>query len=234
MVSQLHLSTDNKASSALLTFIQSVKEYGVPSRIRLDKGSEFNHVEYLINIFNGENRGSVIRGRSVHNQRIEGLWRDVFSKVLMKFYNLFNHMEKCNVLDILDPVNMFRLQYVFAPRIQNALQQWSFAHNHHPVRTEKNKTPLQLWYAASLNFSQENSTAMNNLFRLNIEEMNDTINHILKRYNLEEPDDIKVVVPRYEAPLTPQQLEELKRENNPLQNSNSEGIDILWNDSSIY
>ena len=144
LISQLHLSTDNKASSALLTFIKSVKEYGIPSRIRLDHGSEFNHVEVFMNMLNGDDRGSVIRGRSVHNQRIERLWRDVLWKVLDKYYKMFNHMENCSVLDILDPVHMFSLQYVFSPRIQNALQKWSLVHNNHPVRTEKNQTPSQL------------------------------------------------------------------------------------------
>lgn len=225
-MSQLHLATNNKASSALITFIQSVRDYGVPSRVRLDKGSEFNHVEYLMNTMNGANRGSVIRGRSVHNQRIERLWRDVFTKVLMKFYNIFNHMESHDILNILDPTHMYSLQYVFAPRIQIALQQWNFAHNHHQIRTENNKSPFQLWTAASLHSRQENSTAMNNLFRRDIDGINLQMDDILERYHLQEPDDIKVVVPRYEAPLTPEQLQQLKSEINPLRTSNSDGIDV--------
>ena len=227
LISQLHLSTDNKASSALFTFITSIREYSVPSRIRLDNGSEFNHVEHLMNVLNGENRGSVIRGPSVHNQRIERLWRDVFSKVLSKYYNIFNHMEKCNVLDILNPIHMFSLQYVFVPRIQNALKQWTQAHNSHPVRTEKKQTPNQLWFAGSMESRGENSTAMNNLFRRNISETNIEIDEILAEYQLEEPNNIKVVLPRYEAPLTPQQLNELYLTINPMENSVSEAIDIF-------
>ncbi|XP_066931344.1 uncharacterized protein [Clytia hemisphaerica] len=227
LVSQLNLSTDNKASSALFTFIKSVQDFGVPSRVRLDKGKEFNHVEHMMEVFNGERRGSCIRGRSVHNQRIERLWRDVYWKVLHKYYVIFYHMEDHNILDILNPIHMFSLQYVFSPRIQNALKNWQFAHNNHPVRTEKNNSPLQLWYQGSLKCYHQNSTAMNNLFRRDINEVNITVEEILDSYNLVEPDDIKVVVPRYVAPLTPTQLSNLHQQINA--SAQSDGIDIYGN-----
>ena len=95
----MYLSTDNKASSALIVFIKSIKEFGVPSRVRLDGGTEFNHVETLMNVLNGENRRIVMQGPSVHNQRIERFWKDEFCKVLSKFYKLFLHTDRLNILD---------------------------------------------------------------------------------------------------------------------------------------
>ena len=42
----------------------------------------------------GPGRGSVIVGKSVHNQRVERLWRDVFEGVL-KLYYITWKISKC-------------------------------------------------------------------------------------------------------------------------------------------
>ena len=226
LITEMHLSTDNKASSALIVFIKSIKEFGVPSRVRLDGGTEFNHVETLMNVLNGENRGTVMRGPSVHNQRIERLWRDVFCKVLSKFYKLFLHMERHNILDKSNVIHMYSLQYVFGPRIQNSLKDWTTAHNNHPIRTEKNQSPKMLWYGGSLALQNRNITAMNNLFHRDTNDVNEIANDFLNNHNLDEPESIKVVLPRYLPPLTDLQLGELKTTINPLGDSDSEAIDI--------
>ena len=133
LISSLHISTDNRAETALRFFIDSIIEYGVPSRVRADGGSEFNNIYFIMHKLNGDNSRNLIRGSSVHNQRIERLLRDVFTKALGKYYRLFSPMETEGILDIGNGIHIFALQYVYAPHLEVDLQAWANSHNNHGV-----------------------------------------------------------------------------------------------------
>lgn len=63
----LKVNTNNRAESVLSAFIEATQQYGLPERVRSDKGGENVLVaEYMIN---HKGRMAFIAGRSVHNQR---------------------------------------------------------------------------------------------------------------------------------------------------------------------
>ena len=87
----LKASTNNTSGTVLNHFLGALASFGLPSRVSCDKGGENVRVsEYMLSHpSRGPGRGSCITGRSVRNQRIERLWRDVFAGCISFFYNLF-------------------------------------------------------------------------------------------------------------------------------------------------
>ena len=143
----LHCSTNNLATTVLSLFEDAIQRDGGlwPSRIRVDHGVENVAVCDAMVAMRGEGRGSFIAGSSCRNQRIERLWRDVFRCVSHIFYYTFYAMEQTGLLDLENPIHMFVLHWVFLGRINYALHEWMDSFNNHPLSTEHNWSPNQLW-----------------------------------------------------------------------------------------
>ena len=54
-------------------------------------------------------------------------------------------MEESGLLDVTNPLHLFVLHHVYLPRINAAIDSSVEAWNKHPIRTERNWSPEQIW-----------------------------------------------------------------------------------------
>ena len=113
----LRASDNNRSSTVLESFVGAIARHGVPSRIRTDRGGENVDICMAMNIFRGTRRGSAIQGRSVHNQRIERLWGDMWRGLTNVYHRLFNFLESEGVIEVDNEQHLWALHYIYLPRL---------------------------------------------------------------------------------------------------------------------
>lgn len=214
----LKCSNNNTADTVYTQFLHAVQAFGLPSRIRCDQGRENMFVVRHMLRHRGIERRSALVGASVHNQRVERLWKDVHRCVTVLFYRLFYHLEYNNLLDPINELHLYALQYIFLPRINKALTEFIDAWNNHGVRTQRAMTPNQMFTEGMLRLRFSGLTAM------------DLFDHVSDDYGvvedglMPEDDEQAVVVPRSTIELSSTHLQRLQSIVDPLQDSDDYGV----------
>ena len=219
----LRCANNNEAATVLEQFMHGTTKFHFPRRIRTDHGTENVEVaKFMLHRYTVATN-PVITGRSIHNQRIERLWRDVFTYVLQHYYNLFYYLEANNELKPTNEIEMFALQYVFLPRINRALDIFTVQWNNHPMRTEGNRSPLQIWTAGFYEFAESTYQAVRDV--LDVHQVN------FNEYGVDDdgptPDvqtNNNVIVPRSLIDLSPNEFDFLRDQVDPLLEDGNYGI----------
>ena len=215
----LHASGNNRAETVLEQFRKAVAECGWPSRVRSDKGGENVEVAKAMINARGVGRKSHLTGSSVHNQRIERLWRDTFRCVGQLYYALFYEMEDSNLLSIDSDIDLFCLHYVFLPRINSQLNQFTSAWNNHPIRTENGLSPLQLWTRGLLSAAPSHQAEI-------FDGMTVGDDYGVECNGQGISTDQAVIVPEIEIDLTVEQMAYIEQNFNPLRRNDYNGLDV--------
>ena len=134
----------------------------------------------------------MITGSSVHNQRVERLWRDTYRCVLSVFYQIFYHLEDNGILDPASELDLFCLHFVYMQKINDALKTFMTGWNNHALTSENNKTPIQL-YTCGILFGNTNSLSIPSEYSVHSELL----------------DLPNIMVPDTNNPLSSQQYAEL-------------------------
>ena len=158
LIVYLKCSSNNRADTVFNLFVTACNNIGIPSRVRSDHGGENILVATFMTLYHGIGRGSHIAGTSIHNQRIEHLWRDVYVSCTCLFYHLFHSLEDCGLLDPENDTHLYALHYVYLPRINPTFL------NQHPLTSCNCMTPQQLWMQGMLQNIHSGYTAVDDFF----------------------------------------------------------------------
>ncbi|KZS93702.1 hypothetical protein SISNIDRAFT_465883 [Sistotremastrum niveocremeum HHB9708] len=101
----------------------------------------------MIEHWGGENGGhyAFLRGRSVHNVRIERLWRDIGKTTLAPFAAVFRLLRQNGLFVLENRIHRVAMILVYQPRVQASLDEATRTWNHHALSSERHRSPKAIW-----------------------------------------------------------------------------------------
>ena len=148
-VTGLKASNNNKSSMVLQLFRSAIDTFGVPSRMRGDRGGENIDTATAMVMLKGPNRGSFLwgswvsyyliyivligKGSSTRNSRIERLWVEVGSQFARPWKAFFTRLENLHGLQRNNTPHLWLLQHLFLPEINTACVVFQNKWNCHPI-----------------------------------------------------------------------------------------------------
>jgi len=161
-VTFLKCSNNNRASTVLDSFAIVVQTYGLPRKLRTDLGGEnVDAWNYMVAPHGGD-ESAIITGSSIHNERIERLWRDASRSVVIHFKDIFTGLEEQEILDVNNDIDLFFLHAVFTNRINASIQEFISSWNSHPLTSENNQTLLRLFSVLHDSDSSDSDNGLSN------------------------------------------------------------------------
>ena len=224
MIVYLKCSANNEASTVYALFLEAVRKFSLPSRVRSDQGGENRSVALHMIRHRGAERRSMIVGSSVHNQRVERLWRDLFQSTIRLYYRLFHHLEARGILDPVNAIHPYCLHYVFLPRLNHSIHQFQDGWNHHPIRTASNQSPYQIFTAGALELQRSGLVGLDFFEDVDDSFGLEELGH--PPHDRDTGDNTGVEVTSIDFNLVESDLLLLKQLVNPLQVSANYGIDL--------
>jgi len=222
LITYLKCSNNNCSETVLNNFVQATQMFGIPSRVRTDYGGKNVKVWDFMEQQRGSGRNSYIAGRSVHNTRIERLWRDVYRSVSSSFVAVFNELEDIGALNPDNDADMFCLHYIFIPQINLSLLAFQAAWNQHSLSSENNLSPLQLYTAYAQGSELFNEALNPNAYAQDMDSNDDDTDS-----NSDDNDDESSVVGY--IPLSTSSLQQLKSTINPNEQCSDFGKQLYIN-----
>lgn len=117
-----HINCNNRAVTILELFLEAVEIFGLPSRVRADKGVE--NVDVAWHGICSVTLAEVLTGEAL----------------LQEGAATTNELKDCGEMFSLDAY-----RFVFEPKINYHLQEFAEGWNNHPLSSEANMSPSQLW-----------------------------------------------------------------------------------------